>query len=183
MTRRKEINMKQNTTTKSLIALVLLGAAVLPVQAELGNGDTLHFGTGSKVSMEVSPGFWVDIPIAASTGLIIGEAQTDNGIDAPFHLFEQPTQHQSIEPVAVIGADAGSAALDFSAWAMSWRGAVILLGAGGDNEQGEGVAAVECDNGCSKGETFRLDYSATLPTDAVSLAGLPYRLQLVGTIE
>jgi hypothetical protein len=175
--------MKQNTTTKSLIVLVLIGAAALPVHAELVNGDTLTFGTGSKVSLEVSPGFWINTPIDASTGLIIGEAQTDNSIDAPFHLFEQPTQHLSSEPVALIAADASSAVLDFSAWAMSWRGAVILLGAGGDNAQGEGVAVVQCDNGCVKGEAFKLDYSATLPAVAVSLAGLPYRLQLVGTIE
>ena len=175
--------MKQINATKSLIALVLLGTAALPIQAELGNGDILHFGTGSKVSMEVSPGFWINTPIAFNTGLIIGEAQTDNSIDAPFHLFEQLTQHLSSEPVTVIDADAGSAVLDFSAWAMSWRGTVILLGAGGDNEQGEGVAVVQCDNGCVKGEAFKLNYSATLPVDTVSLAGLPYRLQLVGTIE
>ena len=170
--------MKQISYTKSLITLVLLGAAALPVQAELNTGDTLYFGAGSKVSLEVSPGFWVDAAIAAGTGLIIGEAQTDHSIDAPFHLFEQTTRHLSSEPVAVMDADAFSAVLDFSAWAMTWRGAVIPLGAGG-----EGTAMVQCDDGCRRGEAFTLDYSTTLPAEAGSLAGLPYRLQLVGTIR
>ena len=170
--------MKQITPTKSLMALMLLGAVALPVQAELYNGNILYFGTGSKVSLEVSPGFWVDMPIAARAGLIIGEAQTDNSIDVPFYLFEQATQHLSSEAINVMEADFTSAVLDFSSWAMTWQSAVIRLGAGGD-----GTAMVLCDNGCSSGEAFTLDYTATLPTDAGLLAGLPYRLQLVGTIK
>ena len=175
--------MKQIKLTPSLIALVLLGTAAVPVQAELGNGDTLHFGTGSKVSLEVSPGFWIDTPMAVNNGLIIGHAQTDNSIDAPFHLFEQQTQHLSTEPVAIIDADAGSAVLDFSSWTLNWHGAIIPLGSGVDNEQGEGVATVQCDNSCSKGEPFTLDYSATIPAGTESLGGLAYQLHMTGIIE
>lgn len=162
---------------------VLLGTTALPVLADLSNGDVLLFGAGSKVSMEVSPGFWVNVPIAAGTGLIIGEAQPDHSIDTAFHLFEQPTQHLTGEPVTVLDADTSSAVLDFSFWTMTWHGAAIPLGSGGDGEYGEGAALVQCSNGCRKGEPFRLDYSASTPAEAGILGGLSYRLQLVGTIE
>ena len=175
--------MKPIINTKPMIALVLLSTAAFQAQAELNNGDTLRFGTGSKVSLEVSPGFWVDAAIAAGTGLIIGEAQTDHSIDAPFHLFEQTTRHLSSEPVAVMDADVSSAVLDFSSWAMTWHGVVIPLGAGGSDEQGDGVAVVQCNSSCRKGESFTLDYSATLPAHTESLGGLAYRLHMVGVIE
>jgi hypothetical protein len=175
--------MKRITCKESLLVLALLGTTALPLQAELGNGDVLHFGAGSKVSMEVSPGFWIDVPIAADTGLIIGEAQPDRSIDAAFRLFEQPTQHLTGEPVIVFEADASSAVLDFSVWTVFWHGRLVPLGSGGDGEYGEGAALVQCSNVCSKGETFRLDYSASMPAEAGMLVGLAYRLQLVGTIR
>ena len=175
--------MKQTVRTPSLIAALMLASAAVPVQAELGNGSTLQFGAGSKVSLEASPGFWVDTPIEAASGVVIGALQADSSIDAPFRLFEQATQHLSGEPVAVIEADTGSAILDFSAWAMSWHGEVIPLGSGGDNPYGDGAALVTCEGGCSEGNGFTLEYSATLPDGAGLLAGLAYRLQLVGTIR
>lgn len=185
--------MKQIISTKLAFGLVLFGAVTLLVligkdalhfNAELKNGDTLYFETGSKISMEVSSGFWIDIPIQANKGLVIGKAQADNSIDTPFQLFEQETQHISNEHVSVVDADVNSAKLDFSSWAMNWGGTAIPLGAGGSEEYGEGVALVKCDDGCNKGKSFTLDYSATIPAAGTgALSGLAYHLHMVGMIE
>lgn len=159
------------------------GEDTVPVQARLKNGDTLLFEAGSKISIEINPGFWIDAPIQANQGLVIGEAQADNSIDEPFKLFEQATQHLSSAPVAVVDADENSTKLDFSSWSMTWRDVVISLGSGGSNESGEGVAVVKCDSACSEGKSFTLDYSATIPAGTSPLSGLAYRLHMVGTIE
>jgi hypothetical protein len=164
-------------------ALPVQSENALPVQTELKNGDALHFGTGSKISMEVSPGFWIDTPIQANQGLVIGEAQADNSIDAPFDLLAQATQHLSSAPVVVVEADANSAKLDFSSWAMNWGDAVIPLGSGGSDEHGEGVAVVKCESSCKEGKSFTLDYSATIPAGAGILGGMAYRLHMMGKIE
>lgn len=175
--------MKQIKHAGTAITAFLLGTVAVNVQAELSAGDTLHFTSGSKVSMEVSPGFWVDSAIEANRGLVIGTAQPNNKIDKSFRLFDQPTTHKSNGPVKVIGKDGAKAMLDFSSWAMDWQGNVIALNKGGTNEQGAGVALVSCENNCSKGESFTLDYSATMPSDANELGGLAYRLHMTGTIE
>jgi hypothetical protein len=174
---------EDDLTVQGEDALPVQGEVTLPIETELKNGDTLYFEAGSKISMEINPGFWIDTPIQANQGLVIGEAQTDNSIDAPFQLFSQATHHLSSAPVAVVEADANSAELDFSSWAMNWNGAVIPLGAGGSDEYGEGVAVVKCESSCKKGKSFTLDYSATIPAGTGILGGIAYRLHMMGMIE
>ena len=175
--------MKLINNTNTMMVVLLLCAPSSNVLADLAVGDTLYFGAGSKVSIEASPGFWVDVPVKVNKGLTIGAAKTKKTIDKPFHLFGQASQHLSNSPVTSTSTSVNSAQLDFSSWAMKWKNHVIDLGTGGSNALGEGVADVQCANSCSKGESFTLDYSASIPAEVEALGGLAYRLHWVGMIK
>ena len=170
-------------STTPIAALLLICTIAFDSLAELSAGNVLHFNSGSNVSIEVTQGFWIDAPLQVASGVVIGELMADISIDTPFQLFEQRSQHVSSGPVSVIHADGNTAQLDFSTWAMTWKGIVIPLDSGGNNPQGEGIAVVQCDNVCDKGESFSLNYSATLPEGTEALGGLGYRLHLTGTIN
>ena len=173
----------KHVSTAPMIALLFSSTLSFNSTAELSKGNTLIFGEGSKVSIEVTPGFWVDAPLQAKKGLSIGAAQKDKSIDMPFRLFDHDSQHVTKGPVTVIGSAGGSAQLDFSAWAMNWKGNVVVLGASGDDAENKAVATMKCESSCKKGETFTLDYSTTLPSDTEIIADLKYRLHLTGTIN
>jgi hypothetical protein len=163
------IDMKRSKLTIALLGITLLGSTSCVLA--LGEGDVLRYGEGSKVSIEAVPGFAVDVPIKGNRGIAIGAMQGGKSIDGPFYLFGQKTYHLTTEPVTAISATE----LDFSGWRLAWGDNVIDLGGG--------VASVVCESVCGSGESYVLNYSALLPVDAGALAGLPYRLELVGTIK
>lgn len=169
------------TNFSRIVMIMMLGLPALQASAELGTGDTLQFGEGSKISIEASKGFWLDVPVHSATDLVIGKAATNIG--GTFLLFGQQAQHLAKQSVDVLNANANQAQLDFSAWALSWKGKIFSLASGGSNSQQPGVATVNCVASCGKGDSYTLDYSAQLPADAGALAGLAYRLHLEGRIH
>lgn len=164
-------DMKRSKFTQAVVNVICLTGIALSAQAALQNGDVLSIGEGSKIAIEATKGFWLDVPIKGDRGLIIGMTQSGNSIDQTFTLFGRKTHHMTSGPVNAIS----NTELDFSTWGLAWGDAVMDLGGG--------TAAVACEKTCSKGESFTLEYSTKLPAEAGELAGLPYRLQLSGKIK
>lgn len=163
--------MKRLAWTLFGLASMLLGV-ISSALAAPGAGSVLDYGEGSMVSIEVSPGFWLDVPITADGGLVIGESQGGEGVDRPFNLFGKQAWHVTSGVVTVIS----NSELDFSRWGLVWGDMNLSLG-------DAGVATLTCQYTCSKGETYTLDYSTVLPAQAAELSGLGYRLHLAGAVR
>lgn len=58
------------------------------------------------------------------------------------------------------------------------------MGGGAWNGNPNGVALITCGVNCGNGDTYRLNYSATIPAgDPSSLGGYQYQLTLQGTVS
>lgn len=140
-------------------------------------------------------------PITGHDGIRIGDTQPASGshsgypngteipgIDNPWVYLAQTGMHLTTSPVTILSQTANSMELDFSGWGMTWDGyPLIPLGTGAwrswNNSQ-DGIASVTCSTDCSNGDTYQLQYSATIPLDDPSvLAGVTYALDITGTIS
>ena len=180
---------------------VLLASASLSsvgVATAAMNADSQLSFTGT-FGMEVSPGLTIPASIASLIGIKLGIAQPASGshsgapdgsespaIDNPWLFFANTGMHQTTSAVTILSDDgAGNVTLDFSGWDVTWNGiASIPMGSGAWEGNPDGVAIVTCANTCEYGDTYTLDYSATVPPgDPSGFGGVPYNLNISGTLS
>jgi len=167
-------------------------------------------GTGAWFSMKVSSATTLYTGINSFNGLILGSTQGASGshlgtpgcspassvctpttevpgIDDPWGFFGNTGMHQSTVTAASVLAAAGNAAtVNMSGWGVTWNGLANIpmnAGAWGGTTYTAGVANVVCAVDCSVGDTYTLDYHATVPAgDPSNFGGVKYGLHLEGTI-
>ena len=93
----------------------------------------------------------------------------------------------SQSPTNIISDDnAGNVVLDLSGWVVAWNFVQTIPMSGGAWEAGftSGQAKLTCGTDCSNGDTYTLDYSATVPADCgnCGFENVPYHLRMVGTV-
>jgi len=133
-----------------------------------------------------------------NSGLILGSTQPasgshsnapDNteivGIDIAWGYFGNTGMHFTYSPANVISASGNTATVDFSGWRVTWNGVPsIPMGSGAWNGNENGVATMTCGIGCGDGDTYTLDYSATVPAgDVIGFGSVQYTFHLEGTIS
>lgn len=136
--------------------------------------------------------------ISINNGLAIGTAQDASGthsgapdgsevagIDSAWSFFGNTGLHYTIANVTKLSDDnAGIVTLDFSGWGVAWNGIPrISMATSAWESNADGVANLVCAVDCAEGDTFTLNYSATVPAGDVSGFGnVKYNLEMVGTI-
>ena len=111
---------------------------------------------------------------AGSGGVTLGVAQAAGSIDNAWVFGPGLGNHYTTSGIASTADDsAGNVTLGMSPWTVYWNGGVIDMGAGAD-------AVVTCGVDCADGDTFVLEYQATVPSG--SFTGVKYALHLEGTI-
>ena len=117
--------------------------------------------------------------ITKAAGLAVNTAQAAGTIDNSWVFFGPTGSHATLSPTNILSQAAGSADLDFSGWTVDWNNVEINMGSGGSG----GVATVLCGGDCSFGDTFTLDYFATVPDDgSTNFGGVAYTVHLEGGI-
>ncbi len=134
--------------------------------------------------------------LAQNNGLELGTVQAasgshsgapdgteSEGIDAAWSFFGNTGLH--FTTAATNASSSGSTAtIDFSGWRVTWNGiSAINMGSGAWAGNADGVANLTCAVDCSAGDTYTLDYSATVPLgDPSGFGGVMYQLYLTGTV-
>ena len=155
-----------------------------------------YFGMDTNGSGEITVN--ERMALVQNDGLILGTAQAapgshsgspdgteSPGIDAPWNFMGNTGMHFTNFATNVLSASGNTATIDFSGWNVTWNGiAAINMGGGAWAGNANGVANVTCAVDCSVGDTYTLDYSATVPMDDPSnFGGVAYQLHLVGTVS
>ncbi|MGB7934964.1 MAG: hypothetical protein WCH04_22645, partial [Gammaproteobacteria bacterium] len=164
-----------------------LACASAGVHASLSTNAVLSFDIATSFfGMEVSPGNTIPTSIGSLDGIILGTTQPATGshggppdgsetpgIDNPWDFFGNTGMSQTTAPVTIASDDgAGNVTLDFSGWSVTWNGiADIPMGSGAWAANPEGTAVMTCANTCENGDTFHIDYSATVPANDPSNFG------------
>lgn len=179
---------------------VTASAMGLPENAQLTftlatiTGETVNItpsdGEGSWFAMEVSPGVLTHVAIGSenSNGIKVGTLQPASGsngdIDDSWIFFGNLGVHQTTSPVMILTDDGvGSVTLDFSGWGVIWNGVSIPLGSGAHTGGTDGVAVVDCVANCAVGDTYIINYYATvLSGDPSGLGNVKYTLHLEGVV-
>jgi len=137
-------------------------------------------------------------PIEQFSGLFLGTAQNASGshsgspdgsesadIDSPWMFFGNTGFHLTSTPTTVLSASGNLATADFSGWAVTWNGIPSIPMAAGAWQPGftDGVAQIVCAVDCASGDTYTLDYSATVAIgDPSGFGGVTYTVHLEGTV-
>lgn len=155
-----------------------------------------YFGMDTNGSGEVTPNERTKIYM--NNGLILGSPQPASGshshypdgteiadIDKPWEFFGNTGMHFTYSSTNVLSASDNTATVDFSGWRVTWNGVPsIPMGTGAWNGNEDGVANIICGVDCGDGDTYTLDYSATVPAgDQTGFGGVGYTLHLEGTIS
>ena len=147
-------------------------------------------GEGSWFGMEVQPGAptYTAIGSENSNGIKVGTSQpatgTNGEIDGAWIFFGNLGVHQTISPVMIITDNGvGSVTLDFSGWGMIWNGVSIPLGSGAHTGGTDGIAVLDCVANCAVGDTYIINYYATVPSgDPSGFGNVKYTLHLEGVV-
>ena len=196
----------KKSTISSAVALIM-GTASFGAQASMASDAVLSMDLGQKfcviggtfpnctygVSNITSGSFFgmdtngngltggEKVAIESLNGIGIGTTQPAIDIDKTWIFFCSPGNHQTTSDVNILTDDgAGNVTLDFSGWNVTWNAIPsIPMGAGASN----GIATVTCAANCSAGDTYVLDYLATVPAgDPSGFGNVAYTLHLEGTI-
>ena len=196
----------KKSTISSAVALIM-GTASYGAQASLASTAVLSFDLGTKFCViggtfpnctygvtNITSGsfFGMDTDgnglggnektaIESLNGIAIGTTQPAIDIDKTWIFFCNPGNHQSTSNVNILSDDgAGNVTLDFSGWNVTWNMIPsIPMGAGASN----GIATMTCAASCSVGDTYVLDYLATVPAgDPSGFGNVDYTLHLEGTV-
>lgn len=156
-------------------------------------------GNGSVISSERTP-------LVTNDGLKIGSIQSASGthsgapdgtespgIDQAWAFFANTGLHFTASNSSALSNNGtGSETIDMSGWRVTWNGIeAINMGSGaweayannGNAVNPDGVGILTCGNTCEDGDTFVLEYSATVPLgDPSGFGGVAYNLYLEGTI-
>jgi len=107
------------------------------------------------------------------------------GIDQPWGFFGNTGLHFTTSKSTVLSDNGtGSATIDMSGWRVTWNAIpAINMGSGTWEGNSDGVGTLTCGNDCSEGDTYILDYSATVPAgDPSGFGNVKYNLHFTGTI-
>ncbi len=154
-----------------------------------------YFGMDTNGSATITPA--ERTAISQNAGLILGTAQAASGshsgapngtespgIDNAWSFFGNTGMHYSASPTNVLSATGNTATIDLSGWGVTWNGIpAINMGSGAWAGNANGVADIVCGVDCAAGDTYTLDYSATVPAgDPSGFGNVMYNLHLVGTV-
>ncbi len=137
-------------------------------------------------------------PIAQNNGILLGTIQTASGshsgspgtapeapgIDSPWSFFGNTGMHFTNSATNVLSASGNTATVDFSGWNVTWNGIpAINMGGSAWATNANGVADIVCAVDCAAGDTYALDYSATVPIgDPSGFGGVKYAFHLEGSV-
>lgn len=117
--------------------------------------------------------------LSQTNGIVLGTAQAVGDIDQTWSFFSNNGNHYTNSAANVTTASGNTASVDFSGWTVFWNNTNINMGSGASN----GLASVVCVVDCSVGDTYTLDYLATVPNDGTTNFGnVSYTVHLEGTI-
>jgi len=157
-----------------------------------------YFGMDSNSNVDISPDERTGI--LENNGLVIGTIQLASGnhggapngtespdIDQPWSFFGNTGLHWTISAPTILTDDgSGNVTIDLSGWGVAWNTADSIPMSGGAWEAGftDGVAKIVCGTDCSNGDTYILDYSATVPNPCggCNFENVKYHLHLEGTV-
>ncbi|HSH28864.1 MAG TPA: Ig-like domain-containing protein [Thiohalobacter sp.] len=144
------------------------------------NGINLGTAQAASGSHSGSPG----CTAGAGTCTDTDPSSESPNIDNPWGFFGNTGMHQTTSAATVLSASGNSATVDFSGWNVTWNHiASIPMGSGAWAGNPEGVATITCGVDCGHGDTFVLEYSATVPAgDPSGFGGVAYGVHLEGTI-
>ena len=168
------------------------------------NGNLANVTSGSWFGMDANKNGAIagseKTPIAQGTaGLVLGvttlagashtgpvTAGDTNAITAPWAFFGN-TGSDFMPTVApsVLSSSGNTATVGLSGWTVTWNGIpAIPMGTGAwGTGFSNGQANVTCTSTCAAGETYTLDYHATVPLgDPSGFGGVGYALHLEGTV-
>lgn len=136
-------------------------------------------GTDGGITLTgAQTGHGIDGPTEGSVdgdGNPIGTPLTPGQIDGGWDFFGAHGWHTTSAAPAIASDDgAGNVTLSMTGWTVHWNGGNIDMGLGAN-------AIMTCAVDCSSGDTYVLDYAATVPTG--SFANVNYQLHLEGTIS
>ncbi len=181
----------------------LSDSATLSVTEAEGGFTRPPNGTGSWFAMEsLGPGAWVYTGVEGKDGVTIGTAQAaetaggtaeviKSSIDNPWIFFANFGLHQTTSAPTILNDDgSGKVSLDFSGWSIAWNGIANIPmsggaqpGADGDLANADGEALMVCGATCENGDSYILDYTATVPQGSgTSFDGVKYHIHLEGEI-
>jgi len=168
----------------STASAALAGDSVLGIDAGvLGGyyGNVIVSGSYFAMDSDGSGSFQLNERVGLSEGtgggVTLGSTQAVGSIDNTWVFFNNNGNHITTSAITVASDDAaGNATLDMSGWRVFWNGVEINMGGGA-------AASVTCGATCEVGDTYVLDYSASVPDDGTTNFGnVPYTLHLTGTI-
>ena len=147
------------------------------------------------------------VGISSFNGLVLGTTQLATGshagiptgaegknVDNAWGFFGNTGMHQTTSASTMLTSAGNTASVDLSGWNVTWNGiGSIPMGTGawnpiagaGTGATGltNGVGLVTCAVDCAVGDTYTLNYSATVPLgDPSGFGGVKYYLHLQGTI-
>lgn len=139
---------------------------------------------------------YVPVSSAGLDGILLGSTQEATGshtgvpdgsetpaIDNPWNFFNNTGMHETKVAVTVITSTGNTATLDFSGWTVDWNQVEINMGNNAWGTNANGVADVVCAVDCGGGDTYTIDYTATVPNDgSTSFGNVQYGLHLEGDV-
>lgn len=204
----------KSTITKVAAVAILAAAATSAQAVSLNNGDVLTIATGvTTLDAYGNPGgvvdgsfFGMDLDTTSTltpteryalsqgtTGIVIGASNTAlTAINAAWP-FSGATGYNYVSTAVTGSTEAG---LNMSGWTVNWNGGDIDMGAGGAWQVIGGAGGQMPTSGYTGstaifswsgvyGDTYTLDYTATVPVPAtgpVGFGGTQYGLHLEGTV-
>ena len=170
---------------KTFSGIIILGIVSLNASAALVNSSTLSIDSGSTFNL------FGTIPITEVNGIVLGSVQpydfsSSASVIDTWTFIGESGMHYTSSPTNVITSSSNVAAIDFSGWSWTFNSGLtnFNLGTGAWGANSEGVAEVICGLDCGNGDTYILNYTATVPdSDPNGYAGMQYELNLTGTIS
>ena len=161
----------------------LAGDSVLAFDPGVPGGPYNFIQTGSYFAMDNnSDGLFLPgerTGLTATNGVVLGTTQAAGDIDATWSFFSNNGNHFTDVATTVSNAVGSTADVDMTGWSVFWNSIDIPMGAGASG----GVGAVVCGVDCAVGDSFSLDYLATVPTgDPSGFGDVNYQLHLEGTV-
>lgn len=195
-------NATVNISVSSSAIVGFPDAAYLVIEAASIDNNVIKpaAGIGSWFSMETSPGSFTYVPIQGYNQLQEGTTQAAfsgsnvDGVNIPaspnidnvWTFFGNSGVHQTTSAANELTDDGnGNVTMDLSGWNVSWNGIASIPMNSNATVAGfaDGIAKLTCAVDCNYGDTYVLEYSATVPDgDASGFGNVHYFLHLEGTV-
>jgi hypothetical protein len=125
------------------------------------------------------------VPIVGFNGIDTDRVQpadpSNPDIDEAWPFFGQEGVHISTSPASIYYLGGSLFELDFSGWGLFLFGEEVSLGAGAWGSNPEGIAVGTCAGDCSDGDSYTLEYTATIQN--ALFPNFLYSLALTGIVS